>query len=133
MGRRVVDERETLPLRLLVPSVVPNSTSTVLLVVEVVWDVSSFSPALNTAPVLVAIVLLPNLVSTALLVVEAIGDVTSLLSIVLPVVEVGNDSSSLILVVEVGDNSASLLSIVEVRDDSSSLPPETFRSPSVDV
>ncbi|KAL2514729.1 hypothetical protein Fot_28700 [Forsythia ovata] len=94
---------------LLVPNLAPNPASIVHPAVESVGDISSFLPALNTAPVSVAIVLPLNPVSTAHPVVEVVGDV----------------SSSPHLVVEVRDYSSSPPPVVEVRDDSPSHPPES--------
>ncbi|KAL2505715.1 hypothetical protein Adt_21336 [Abeliophyllum distichum] len=141
--RRVVEERGTLPSRLPVPSVVPNSASTIVPTVDVVGNVSSFPHASNTKPVLAAIALLLNLVSIVLLMVEAVGDVLSplpilstapvLAAIVLSIMEVGDDSSSSTPIVDVGDDSSSLHLVIEVRDNSSSLPLETSMSLSVDV
>ncbi|KAL2513845.1 hypothetical protein Fot_27816 [Forsythia ovata] len=93
-GERVVDERWTLPLRLSISSTVPNPASPVPMVVETVGGVSSSFPTSSTALVLVAIVH---------------------------------------LVVEVGNNLSSPPPIVEVGDDSSSLLPKTYTSPPVDV
>ncbi|KAL2526653.1 hypothetical protein Adt_11707 [Abeliophyllum distichum] len=120
---KAVDKRETLSPRLLVPSVAPNSTSTFLLAMEAVGDVSSFPPASNMVLVPVAIVLLLNLVSIVPLLVE---DVLSPLSTssVAPILTVIVPS-----IVEVRDDSSSSSLIVEVRDDSPSLPSETSTSP----
>ncbi|KAL2474847.1 hypothetical protein Adt_35583 [Abeliophyllum distichum] len=79
---KVIDKRETLPPRLLVPNMEPILASIVLPAVEVVGGVSSSLSTLRTMPLLVANVL--------------------------PIIEAGDDSSSLSPVVEVMDDSSSL-------------------------
>ncbi|KAL2479131.1 hypothetical protein Fot_48145 [Forsythia ovata] len=68
-GGRVVEERWTLSLRLLVSSMALNPASTILLVMEAAGDVSSPLPPLSSAPIPV--------------------------TIVIPIIEVGDNSSSL--------------------------------------
>ncbi|KAL2518593.1 hypothetical protein Adt_14840 [Abeliophyllum distichum] len=98
-----MDERGTPSLRILVPSMAPNPVSIVPMMVEAVGMFHLFSLYLV------------------------------LMAIILPMLEVGDDSSLSLPVVEVGNDSSSLPPVVEVRNESSSLPPATSTSPPIDV
>ncbi|KAL2461597.1 hypothetical protein Adt_45017 [Abeliophyllum distichum] len=131
---RVVNERRTLPLRPLMPSVAPNLAATTTLVAEVVGNFSSHFPTSSMAPIPTA---------TISLELEVVGNVSSPLqtlstspipsTTVSPVVEVGDDLSFSSDVEVVGNDSSSSLSIVKVGDDLSSLLLKIITSLSIDV